>query len=254
MESLDVALLSAMWICFAIAFGLSVSVCAVFGCRRGLVKQLKVQVMVEPQWPGSEVDTNNGRGGDRARTNFGTNSHKVTSVMPQNIDSRDLDDGMNAFNTNDALKQQDNPTNPVAFSARSNGLHNVDLNSSRRLNANDFLETAENRRNTGTHSTEGTTPCEFKFSTPGGRSIGSKGASIFANVVLGKGDKENNNMCADSSPSTADGGRNNFGMVAQMATTNLPIIKEKRADGTLEMADLTHRTPSGTDSRRSKRR
>ena len=35
--------------------------------------------------------------------------------------SRDLDaDNLNAFNTEDALKQKDNPTIPVAFTARSN--------------------------------------------------------------------------------------------------------------------------------------
>ena len=44
----------------------------------------------------------------------------------------DNDDGINAFNTEDALKQRDNPTNPVAMgTARSNGFNNLDLNSSR---------------------------------------------------------------------------------------------------------------------------
>ena len=49
--------------------------------------------------------------------------------------SRDLDaDNLNAFNTEDALKQKDNPTVPVAFNtARSsnNVFNDVDLDSSR---------------------------------------------------------------------------------------------------------------------------
>ena len=40
---------------------------------------------------------------------------------------------MNAFNTEDALKQRDNPTHPVAFTARSNNFNNLDLDSSRTL-------------------------------------------------------------------------------------------------------------------------
>ena len=39
LEPGDVALLATMWICFALAFAMAVSVCVVFGCRRGLVKQ-----------------------------------------------------------------------------------------------------------------------------------------------------------------------------------------------------------------------
>ena len=123
----DVALLTAMWACFALAFFVSASVCAVFGCRRNLSKkQLRVQASIDPR---SKSDTNN----------TGTNGVKTHTLGDddRHDDSRDLDDeGINAFNTEDVLKQKDNPTNPIRFSARSNNFNDKDqLNTSRPLTA-----------------------------------------------------------------------------------------------------------------------
>ena len=123
----DVALLTAMWACFALAFFAPASVCAVFGCRRNLSKkQHRVQASFDPR---SKSDTNNtGANGAKTHT-FGDDD--------RHDDSRDLDDeGLNAFNTEDVLKQRDNPTNPIRFSARSNNFNDKEqLNTSRPLTA-----------------------------------------------------------------------------------------------------------------------
>ena len=101
----------------------------------------------------------------------------------------------------------------------------------------------------------GTTPCEYKFSTPGGRSIGSKGVSIFGNgnTRSGKGGDKENTIVLEVSPATADGGRQNFAMLAQLATG-----MDKGAGGhgeALEMCDLSaQQRTSGANSRRTKRR
>ena len=80
------------------------------------------------------------------------------------------------------------------------------------------------------------TPCEYKFSTPGGRSIDSKGVNIFSHGNT-NGGKENN-IVLDTSPMTQDGAKQNFAMLAHMA-----INSEKGgmniSDELLEMSDLT---------------
>jgi mannose/fructose/N-acetylgalactosamine-specific phosphotransferase system component IIC len=43
MESVDVALLSIMWICLSVSITLSVLICVVFSCRRVITRSLKVQ-------------------------------------------------------------------------------------------------------------------------------------------------------------------------------------------------------------------
>lgn len=114
-----------MWVCFSLAFFVLASVCVIFGCRRGLIKkQLRVQASFDPK---SKFDSNN----TAVKTHtFGDEDRRD--------ESRDLDDeGMNAFNTEDALKQRDNPTNPVRFSARSNNFNDKDLNTSRPMTASE---------------------------------------------------------------------------------------------------------------------
>ena len=132
MQFYDLLMLSGMWACFAVTFFLIVSSCAVFFCRRGIVKQhSKVQVLVHAR-PGGESggDSNNVHG------RKGSNSHKVQPTFTnndryQNDNSID-NDGMNAFNTEDALKQSVNPTHAIAFpTARTN----PDLDSTKNIHS-----------------------------------------------------------------------------------------------------------------------
>ena len=81
------------------------------------------------------------------------------------------------------------------------------------------------------------TPCEYKFSTPGGRSIDSKGVNIFSHGN-NNGDKENNMITTDTSPMTLDGGKQNFAMLAHLAT-NSEKDGANVSNELLEMSDLT---------------
>ena len=58
--------------------------------------------------------------------NTGINTGARTHTFGDDVqnESRDLDDdNVNAFNTEDALKQRDNPTNPIRFTGRTNNFN-----------------------------------------------------------------------------------------------------------------------------------
>ena len=160
---------------------------------------------------------------------------------------------MNAFNTEDVLKQSVNPTNPIAFNTeRTNP--NLDLNTARTLGDDEKANTVTSRVKDGSNSngaaSSTNTPIDYKFSTPANRSI-SKGQvnSFTGNFGLGSGpiDKENANYVDVPAGLTIAGGRqNNFGALAQIATN---IDNPVKTTPVFEMADLQTQHPK-SDNRR----
>lgn len=143
MDTIDVVLLTVMWICLGTAMFLSIFICATISCRRVLVRSFKVQnqQMVEPYvvtTDGGNFDTNHehaegpydiknqskwafdksSKPNDQYLTvkQGGFNSRNIKPAKDLSIGNKktdfefasqgaDVDDeGVNAFNTEDALK------------------------------------------------------------------------------------------------------------------------------------------------------
>lgn len=88
MDTIDVVLLTIMWICLSIALFLSIFICATISCRRVLVRSFKVasQQMIEPYVVTTdagnfETNAENPEGPyDNAKTKLYANGEKYLSV------------------------------------------------------------------------------------------------------------------------------------------------------------------------------
>ena len=158
---------------------------------------------------------------------------------------------MNAFNTEDVLKQSVNPTVPIAFNTdRTNP--NLDLNTVRTLGDDEKANTVTSRVKDGSNSNGGAsssnTPIDYKFSTPASQSLSKGRVNSFTGTFgLGSGpiDKENANYI-DVSGAIVGERQNNFGTLAQIATN---IDNPVKTTPVFEMADLKTQHPK-SDNRR----
>ena len=177
METLDVALVSTMWACLGVALIISLTICGLISCKRVLMKQMKgssdhqvvpttTRTETLETFPDQhaiqindlkEVKRVNGHQQSRNALNARrvTNDGRKLTELGEDFAEAIDDDRMNAFNTEDALKQEVNPTHAVDPSNYMESARGEQLNSSRTL---------VQKKQRGT-------PADYKFSTPGGRSM-----------------------------------------------------------------------------------